>query len=149
MLLRLFLLFTVIPITELYLLLQLGRFMGPLPTLALVLTTGALGAWLARGQGLAVLGELRTEFNAGRLPTNALIDGLLVLMAGAVLLTPGLLTDVAGFLLLLPPGRRQVRRFLVERFRRRFERPNPAEGKDPRRSHNVVVILDDDQFQEP
>ncbi len=131
---RLLLLFTVVPLVELFLLIELGRYVGPLPTIGLVLFTGALGAWLARNQGLAVLNRVRREFGAGRLPTDALLDGMLVLVAGAVLLTPGLLTDLAGFSLLWPTGRRFVRHRIAAWLRRKMEL-----GKG-------VVVIETDRF---
>ena len=115
MLFRLFLLFTVIPMIELYLLLTLGRYMGFTATVALVVLTGALGAWLARSQGLATLTEIRQQQAMGRMPAAALVDGLLILIAGAVLLTPGLLTDLAGFFLLIPAGRALIRNTVRQR----------------------------------
>ncbi len=135
MLLRLFLLFTIVPVVELYLLLQLGRWMGPIPTLALVLLTGALGAWLARSQGLAAWTQIQRQQAMGKLPAAALVDGLLILIAGAVLLTPGLLTDLFGFFLLIPAGRKIIR----EALRRRFE------AKIQKRQTGRVVIIDDVQ----
>jgi UPF0716 protein FxsA len=116
MFLRLLLLFTVVPLVELFLLVKLGTVVGVGPTIALVIFTGVLGAWLARQQGLGVLRRLRAELAAGRLPAGALIDGLLILVAGAVLLTPGLLTDALGFVLLVPPSRAVVRRMVAARF---------------------------------
>ena len=125
MFIRLLLLFTIVPLVELYLLIKLGSVVGVAPTVALVVFTGALGAWLARVQGLSVLKRLSTDFGEGRLPTDAVIDGLLILVAGAVLLTPGLLTDALGFLLLVPRSRAVVRKVVVARFARRFKPPDP------------------------
>jgi UPF0716 protein FxsA len=119
--LQLLLLFTVVPIAELALLIQLGRLIGLAPTIAIVLLTGVTGAALARWQGLATLRRVQSEIAEGRMPAGALIDGLLILVAGAMLLTPGLITDAAGFLLLVPPTRAAVRRALVEAFRRRMQ----------------------------
>ncbi len=133
MLLRLFLLFTIIPVVELYLLLQLGRWMGPIPTLGLVLFTGALGAWLARSQGLATWTQIQIQQAQGRLPTTALVDGLLILIAGAVLLTPGLLTDLFGFFLLIPAGRKVIRAAVRRRFEAKIQSRRPGQ----------VVIVDD------
>ncbi len=113
MLVRLLLLFTVVPVLELMLLLELGRVVGLAPTLAIVLLTGVVGAWLARWQGLATLRTVQTEMAGGRVPAGALVDGLLILVAGALLLTPGLLTDTVGFLLLVPPTRAAVRTALT------------------------------------
>ncbi|MDA8018016.1 MAG: FxsA family protein [Thermoanaerobaculia bacterium] len=116
---QLFLLFTLVPLTELWLLLLLGRNVGLVPTLALVILTGALGAWLARSQGLRAFAAVQAELNSGRMPTSSLLDGLLILIAGAVLLTPGLLTDVFGFLLLIPWTRERLRNLLAAELKRR------------------------------
>lgn len=109
MFLRLLALFTLVPLVELFLLVELGSRMGLLLTIALVLFTGALGAALARSQGVRVLRQVQTEMARGGLPAEALLDGLMIFIAGAVLLTPGLLTDLAGFFLLVPVGRTWVR----------------------------------------
>lgn len=119
MFLRLLLLFTVVPLAELFLLVKLGTVIGVAATVLIVICTGILGAWLARWQGLGVLRRLTDDMNQGRLPAGALIDGLLILIAGAVLLTPGLITDALGFLLLVPQGRAVVRRLITARFEKR------------------------------
>lgn len=118
MLFRLLLLFVLVPLVELYLLLRLGGLIGAGPTLAIVIVTGILGGVMARMQGFAVLRRIRDNLNAGTLPTNPLIDGLFVLAGGLLLLTPGLLTDVAGFLALLPPTRELFKRWIKRRFQR-------------------------------
>jgi UPF0716 protein FxsA len=118
MLARLAFLFVVVPLLELVLLVQLGRWVGLWPTLALVLTTGIAGASLARAQGLRTLAAFQGELTAGRLPSGPLLDGLAVLVGGAFLLTPGLLTDVVGFSLLIPASRGWIRRRVVESLRR-------------------------------
>jgi UPF0716 protein FxsA len=125
MFLRLLLLFTIVPLTELYLLVKLGTVIGVAPTVGLVILTGVLGAWLARVQGLGVVRRLRADLEQGRMPTEALLDGLLILVAGAVLLTPGLLTDAMGFFLLVPQGRAVVRKIVVARFAPRFQHTDP------------------------
>jgi len=109
---RLLLLFTVVPAVELFLLIEIGRRIGTLPTLALIVFTGALGATLARLQGAAVLRNMRTELQRGSLPASSLLDGVLILIAAALLVTPGILTDACGFLLLIPLTRRGVRALL-------------------------------------
>ncbi len=119
MFLRLLLLFTVVPLAELFLLVKLGTVIGIGATVLIVICTGVLGAWLARWQGLGVLRRLTDDMNQGRLPADALIDGLLILIAGAVLLTPGLITDALGFFLLVPQGRAVVRRLITARFEKR------------------------------
>ena len=132
---RLLLLFTLVPLVELWLLIEIGRLTGVLPTVALVFATGALGAWLARSQGLATLAKVRRETAEGRMPATALVDGLLILIAGAVLLTPGLLTDVFGFFLLIPAGRSLIRKSVAERFKRSVE------------SGRTVIVVDDYQVR--
>lgn len=110
--LLLFLLFTVVPVLELYLLLQLGGAIGGLPTIGLVLFTGVVGAALARREGLRVLTDWQTAMGAGRLPSEGVASGLLVLVGGVLLVTPGLLTDIVGFSLLIPWTRSIVARWL-------------------------------------
>ena len=115
---RLALLFVVVPILELVLLIQIGQVVGLLPTLTLVLLTGFAGAWLARAEGLRVFFQFQRELASGRLPGQALLDGISVLVGGAFLLTPGVLTDFVGFSLLLPLSRRWIQgrvRALLER----------------------------------
>ncbi len=121
MFVRLLLLFTVVPIVELVLLIQIGRVIGFFPTLAIVLVTGALGASLARSQGLATLQKVQQEMAEGRVPAGALLEGLLILLAGALLITPGLLTDLTGFLLLVPPLRAALQRTVARAIRRRMQ----------------------------
>jgi UPF0716 protein FxsA len=125
MFLRLLLLFTIVPLVELFLLVKLGTVVGVGPTIALVLFTGILGAWLARQQGLEVLRRVNEDLSQGRMPTEALMDGVLILIAGAVLLTPGLLTDALGFVLLIPRTRAEVRKIVAARFARRQKTSQP------------------------
>lgn len=120
MFVRLLLLFTLVPLVELALLVYLGREVGFWPTVALVLGTGILGAWLAKLQGLLVLRQVQGELARGRLPTAALVDGALILVAGTLLLTPGLITDLWGFVLLVPPGRALARRWAMATLGRRL-----------------------------
>lgn len=115
---RLALLFVVVPILELVLLIQIGQVVGLMPTLALVVLTGLGGAALARAEGLRVLFQFRRELASGRLPGQALLDGISVLIGGAFLLTPGVLTDVAGLSLLFPVTRRWIQRRVRARLQR-------------------------------
>lgn len=117
---RLALLFVVVPILELVLLIQIGQVVGLLPTVALVVLTGVTGAWLARAEGVRVFFQFQQELASGRLPGQAMLDGIAVLVGGAFLLTPGVLTDLAGFSLLLPPTRRWIQRRVRERLERRI-----------------------------
>lgn len=125
MFVRLLLLFTVVPLVELFLLVKIGSLIGVAPTIAIVIVTGILGAWLARRQGLNVLKRLNEELAQGGIPKDALIDGLLILIAGAVLLTPGLLTDAFGFFLLVPQGRALVRKSVGKAFAKKIHVESP------------------------
>ena len=98
---RLLILFIVVPIVELYLLVQLGLRIGLPPTLGLIVLTGFLGASLARQQGLSTLRKIQQEVSNGRPPTQELVEGVMILIGGIVRLTPGILTDLFGFALLL------------------------------------------------
>lgn len=102
----LLLLFIVLPIVEIALLSELAGAIGWLPTILLSVGTGALGASLARHQGLGVISRTRAEAAAGRPPTEPLLEGVAIFLAGVLLIVPGILTDVVGFLLLVPPLRR-------------------------------------------
>jgi UPF0716 protein FxsA len=119
-----FLLFIVLPGTELALLIELGRLIGTMNTLLLIVLTGLLGATLARWQGLGVLRRLQRETAEGRMPAAPLIDGMIILIASALLITPGILTDMLGFLCLVP----RFRNWLRATAWRRFERA-AAEGR--------------------
>lgn len=114
------LIFIVVPIVELSVLIELGRLIHFWPTLALIFTTGIVGAWLARLQGRRVLVAIRQRLSRGELPGDDLVDGLLILIAGVVLVTPGLLTDLTGLLLLVPPVRAVARKRLKAWFKRKL-----------------------------
>ncbi len=131
---RLLLLFTTVPLIELALLVVIDRHIGLAATLGLVIVTAMVGAWLAKSQGLRTLARLQAELQAGRMPAEPLLDGLMIFVAGAVLLTPGLLTDLFGFFLLAPAGRGLVRRAVAKRLRGRFVTGDPK----------VIVIEPDD-----
>ncbi len=117
MLFKLFLMFFLVPLIELYLLIKLGQLIGAVNTVLLVVITAGLGAFFAKTQGLAIVLEIKFQLSQGRLPGNSLIEGALILIAGFVLLTPGLLTDIFGFLLLIPVSRRQIREWVKDWFR--------------------------------
>ena len=116
-----FLLFLVVPAVELVLLIEVGKAIGTLATLGLIVATGVIGASLARHQGLSALSRMRGEMGSGRIPADALVDGMLILVAAALLITPGVLTDAVGFLLLIPLTRSFVKRVIRARFARALE----------------------------
>jgi UPF0716 protein FxsA len=121
MLLYLFILFTMVPLFELMLLIRIGQLFGILPTIGLVLFTGIVGAWLARREGWRTWASINHELAAGRLPGNQMIEALMILVAGVLLITPGVMTDGVGFALLIPPVRMLLRDHLKRRFRTRVQ----------------------------
>ncbi len=121
MLIRLILLFTVVPLIELYLLIQVGRYFGAFHTIMIVLITGIIGGLLARSQGLSVQRQIRVDLQNGIIPTDSLIDGCFILIAGALLITPGMITDIFGFILMVPFFRGWLKKRLKKILRRKFE----------------------------
>ncbi|MFQ5772136.1 MAG: FxsA family protein [bacterium] len=117
MLIRLLLLFTIVPLIELALLIKLGQHIGLFNTIAVVIVTGIVGAALARYEGFGILHRIQNELARGQLPAESLLDGALILAGALLLLTPGLLTDVAGLALLLPFTRTFVKIYLKNYFR--------------------------------
>lgn len=115
MLMKLILLFTITPLAELTILFKLSDSIGFGYTLGIVLFTGILGAYLAKSQGKQILFRIKYEMNEGRMPGDQLINGLCVLIGGAMLLTPGILTDTVGFLLVIPVTREVVKIYLKEK----------------------------------
>jgi UPF0716 protein FxsA len=113
---RMLLLFIFLPMVELYLLIMLGSRIGAMPTIGLIVLTGLLGASLARQQGLSVLSRIQKEMASGKPPTQELVEGALVVVGGIVLLTPGIITDILGFSLLLPSIRKSLCRSLTKSF---------------------------------
>jgi UPF0716 protein FxsA len=117
-LLKLFLAFTIIPFIEIYLLIKIGSYIGAFNTLIVVILTGFMGALLARYQGLKTMFRVRENLAHGEMPAEHLLDALLILLAGIVLLTPGFLTDLAGFIILIPTTRFHFKRWLRKKFDR-------------------------------
>ena len=127
---RLLLLFTIVPLIELALLVYVSQFISPLGTIALVIVTGVLGAALARHEGMRCWQKIQEKLAAGQAPGAELIEGPMILIAGVVLITPGVLTDMCGLLLLIPPIRKAIARRLAARFRTKFtvQTPNGFAG---------------------
>ena len=125
MLLKLFLAFTIIPVVEIYLLIQIGTIFGALTSIALVIVTGFLGAYLARIQGLQTLFRIQKSLREGQMPSRELLDALLIGIAGLVLLTPGFLTDAFGFLLLIPNTRTAIKQWLYRQIEVRYTSTRP------------------------
>ncbi len=114
---RLLALFIGIPLIEILILIKLGEVMGFWNTILLVIGTGFVGAYLAKLYGLTIWYQIQQELQMGRMPAEKLVDGLLILVGGIVLLTPGLLTDILGILLLIPVTRLIFKRWLWERLK--------------------------------
>jgi UPF0716 protein FxsA len=121
---KLILLFTLVPLTELALLMKLSRYIGGLYTVGIVLFTGVLGAYLAKSQGKEILFRIKYEMQQGNLPGEQLINGLCVLVGGAMLLTPGILTDLFGFILVIPISREIIKIYIKKKFNRMIEEGN-------------------------
>jgi UPF0716 protein FxsA len=115
MVLFLALLFIVLPIVELAVIIQVGHVLGVLPTIALLLFVSMAGAWLVKREGIGVWRRFNRQVQDGRVPTRELADGVMILLAGALLLTPGFVTDVVGLFLLLPPVRAGIRAAALRR----------------------------------
>lgn len=111
----LFAAFLLVPLIEIALFIQVGGAIGLWPTLGIVILTAVLGTWLVRSQGRMAMGQLRTSFSELNDPTEPLAHGAMILIAGALLLTPGFFTDAVGFALLMPPVRVAVYRYLAKR----------------------------------
>jgi UPF0716 protein FxsA len=133
------LLFILVPIVELYVIIQVGEQIGALPTIAILVADSILGWMLLRTQSRGVWRRFNDTLAAGRPPAREVLDGVLVIFGGALLLTPGFITDVFGVLFLLPPTRAVLRRLLVRRFARRLVvavpgGPVPFPPRGPRRA---------------
>ncbi|MCB1335280.1 MAG: FxsA family protein [Roseivivax sp.] len=144
----LFIAFLSIPLIEIALFIQVGGLIGLWPTLAIVVLTAIIGTWLVRSQGIAALNNLRGSFSRLDDPTEPLAHGAMILLAGALLLTPGFFTDALGFALLMPPVRDAVIAYLRRRVTvARFEM-GEADLQTPRRQPGAGGPVIDGEFFE-
>lgn len=118
---KLLLLFTLGPLLELYLLIEVGRAIGTWPTVLLVISTGFFGVMLARAEGFLVLRRIGDNLRCGEVPGDELLNGVLILIGAAFLLTPGLISDTAGFLLLIPGSRTRVKHFIRRKLKKALD----------------------------
>lgn len=140
----LFLAFLLVPIIEIALFIQAGQIIGMWPTLGIVVLTAVIGTWLMRTQGMMAMGNLRSSFSELRDPTEPLAHGAMILVAGALLLTPGFFTDAIGFALLAPPIRSAVYKYVRSRIKvQTFEM-----GGGPQRPHRQDDDVIDVEFHE-
>ena len=128
MLLRLFALFVITPVVEMAVLIELGKRIGTLQTIGIIVLTGIIGAYLAKSQGLRILRNMKESVHNGEMPHNHLIEGVLILIGGALLITPGILTDTAGFVLVIPWTRKLIRERLKRYFKGRIDRVQIVSG---------------------
>jgi UPF0716 protein FxsA len=142
MLLILVLLLVVVPIAELYVIVQVAQEVGVLETLLALVVISIIGGWVVKREGLGVLRRLQAQALSGRVPTTELVDGGILIVAGALMLAPGFLTDIVGLFLIVPPVRALVRRGLIARYRKRG--PGP-----PGRRRWQRVVVDVDGFDQP
>ena len=118
---RLLLIFLITPFVELALLIQVDRLIGFWPTMGVIVATGVVGSLLARQQGWSVWRQFNKRLQSGDLPGKEIVDGLIILVAGALLVTPGVLTDAIGFIGLIPFTRAPVRRLVFRRLKQKME----------------------------
>lgn len=142
---RLFLLFTVVPLVELYLLIAVGRVLGPVATIGLVVVTGAVGAWFARLEGARVIRRWQEAMAQQQIPKDGVIDGFLIFIGGLMLITPGILTDIAGLSMVMPPTRRVIAGFVRRWFERqiatgRVQVYAPGYDRGPGRPQEVIDV---------
>jgi UPF0716 protein FxsA len=122
--------FVVVPLVELYVIVQVGQAIGVLDTIGVMIVVSVVGAWLARHEGFWVLRRIRDQLEVGRVPTDELVDGALVLAAGLLLVTPGFVSDVVGVVALFPPTRAVLRRAALRRLRLRVVGPSGGPRRD-------------------
>ncbi len=137
---QLLLLFTLVPLIELVLLIKLGELTGVWTTIGIVILTGIIGAYLARREGIKAWRRLEKSMREGVSPADELIDALLILIAGAVLITPGLLTDLFGFGLLIPPVRKWFRSKLSRHFHSRIAISPPDARQQQRYDYDIIDV---------
>lgn len=111
---KLLLLLVIVPVTELYILIEVGKKIGSLTTIGIIILTGIIGTYLVKNQGFMILRQIQNDLNEGTLPGDSLIQGAIILAGGILLLTPGFITDLLGFIFLIPGGRRVVKKYLLK-----------------------------------
>lgn len=134
----LFVLLILVPIAELYVIVQVASGIGVLETIALLILVSIAGAWLVKWQGLVTIARFQRQVAAGKVPTAEIVDGVLIILAGALLLTPGFLSDVVGILFLIPPVRALIRMGIV----RRIKNNPPVVGRAGRWTTRIVDVTE-------
>lgn len=149
MLIRLLFLFIATPLVEIWLLMLVSARLGPTPTIGLVLITGCVGATLSKRQGLQAWQSIQRQTQQGQVPAAALVDALMIFVAGLLLITPGILTDFVGFSLLVPVFRAGIRRRLQDSFKAQasvqiqgFGSQMPGPGAQPQPGGDDVIDVE-------
>ena len=140
--LLLFVIFIVVPIVELYVILQVADAIGVLETVALLIVVAIAGSWLVKQQGVAAWGRFRRTLQEGRVPTDEISDGALIMFGGALLLTPGFVTDALGLVLLFPPTRLIVKKAAGRRMRARIGGVGGTRSRGPYEARVVKIERD-------
>lgn len=143
----LFAVFLIVPLIEIAFFVVIGNTIGLWPTLAGVLVTAVAGSLVLRWQGFQLISEIRSSMGAGRLPARALADAMMVAIAGILLLTPGYFSDLLGILLLIPPVRTLIYRFLASRVQVVSTSTGASYGFGPRRVEDDTIELSDDEYR--
>lgn len=111
---KILILFVIVPVTELYILIEVGKKIGSLTTIGIIILTGIIGAYLVKSQGFMILRKIQNDLNEGIMPGDSLIQGAIILAGGILLLTPGFVTDIVGFIFLIPVSRNIVKKYLLK-----------------------------------
>ena len=111
---KLLALFIIVPVAELYILIEVGKRIGSITTIGIIILTGIFGASLVKNQGFTILRKIKNDLNAGIMPGDSLIQGVIILVGGILLLTPGFFTDILGLIFLIPLSRNVVKKYLLE-----------------------------------
>lgn len=117
-------LFIAIPVVELYILIEVGKKIGSLTTISIIILTGILGTYLIKSQGFMILRKIQNDLNEGIMPSDSLIQGAIILLGGVLLLTPGFITDITGFIFLIPAGRKIVKKYLLKWLKGKIKEDN-------------------------
>ena len=146
-----FLIFVALPRAEIYALIKVGSWLGVFPTIALLLLVSAVGAVLVKREGMRVLRRMQEQVVAGNMPSNEILDGVCLLLAGLLLVVPGFVTDVVGLLLLLPPFRLLLRSGLRRRNGKKIRVVATYSGRivDNDRVHDVYGTFDNRESATP
>ena len=121
---KLLILFIVVPVAELYVLIEVGKKIGSLTTIGIIIFTGILGAYLVKNQGFMILKKIQNDLNDGIMPGDSLIQGAIILAGGILLLTPGFVTDTVGFIFLIPASRNVIKKYLLKWLKGKIEKGN-------------------------